>query len=861
MAIIRIKRSSSSGAPTSLLPGELAYSSLDGNLSNGGDRLYIGAGDSDGATSNIDVVGGKYFTDLLDHATGTLTASSAILVDANKKIDQLIVDNIDLNGNTISTTSGDLVLAPTSDIDANNNVIKNVGAPSNTSDAATKGYVDTIIGGDAIQLTFLTDSAVQGEVTLADSDLIFTGGEGIATSFSNTTVTFNLTATGVSAGTYGSSTAIPVFTVDKFGRIDSAGTAAISTTLTVTGDGAQTTDVALGTDTLTFAGGTGLTSAVTTDTVTFSLDSTNVEAGVYGSSSEIPVFTVDAQGRIDSAGTVPIATTLSISDDQGVPNTDTVELLQDTLVFAAGGPTGSLTATVSNNQIAYTVATATTSQEGVAKFSSDDFTVTAGNVTIKNGGITNTQLVNSSVTINDKSVSLGDSATLFTDDISEDDSPTNLWFTNARARSAISVVDNGGDGSLSYNSGTGEITYNGPSAAEVRTHFSGGLGVNYDSATGIISLPQAIDSSADLVVGTLETTGNLVVGGNLQVNGTTTTVDTENLKVTDNMIYLNAGESAGSPTASIDIGIAGNYNDDGSYRHAGFFRDATDNVWKVFDNYLPEPDASVQIDTSDSTFALAPFAAAAISGTTLSGKYLGIDSDFGDKTTDALIEGATNKYYTDERVYDAIAGMISNGSQTNITVTSTDLTDDLTFSVATATTSVLGVASFSTHDFIVAAGAVTIKAGGVTNSQLENSSITIGGTTVSLGETITNLSGITDLTVDNLNLNGNSLTSTSNGNILITPDGTGKTVISNLYIESSGSAAQIDEFIEDKVFNMFSNDGDAIDLTYNDAGGTISISAQIASVATVGVAQFDSDNFDVSVGGLVTIDTVDGGTY
>ena len=57
--------------------------------------------------------------------------------------------------------------------------------------------------------------------------------------------------------------------------------------------------------------------------------------------------------------------------------------------------------------------------------------------------------------------------------------------TDANIRGAISVTDNGGDGSLSYSSGTGVLTYTGPSASEVRAHFSAGEGI--DIASGVIS--------------------------------------------------------------------------------------------------------------------------------------------------------------------------------------------------------------------------------------------------------------------------------------------------------------------------------------------------------------------------------------
>jgi hypothetical protein len=93
-------------------------------------------------------------------------------------------------------------------------------------------------------------------------------------------------------------------------------------------------------------------------------------------------------------------------------------------------------------------------------------------------------------------------------------------------------------------------------------------------------------------------TGNLVVSGNVNIIGA------NNLSVSDNMIYLNSNNDVTNP----DIGVAGNYNS-GGYAHTGIFRDASDGIWKVFDNYLPEPDANVYIDTSNTTFHLANFQA------------------------------------------------------------------------------------------------------------------------------------------------------------------------------------------------------------------------------------------------------------
>jgi hypothetical protein len=103
----------------------------------------------------------------------------------------------------------------------------------------------------------------------------------------------------------------------------------------------------------------------------------------------------------------------------------------------------------------------------------------------------------------------------------------------------------------------------------------------------------------------LDGNGDLTVEGNLTVNGTTTTVNAENLSVADNMIYMNDGNAVANP----DLGIAGNYND-GTYAHAGFFRDATDGRWKVYDSYTPEPDASPEINTGHASFSLADMQAA-----------------------------------------------------------------------------------------------------------------------------------------------------------------------------------------------------------------------------------------------------------
>ena len=104
---ILIKRSTGTTAPGTITYGELALTTgANGTQANAGDRLF--AGDNNGAAQ---IVGGRYFCDMLDHVHGTLTASSSVLVDSNSKIDTWNVDDITLDANVIttSTTDADLI--------------------------------------------------------------------------------------------------------------------------------------------------------------------------------------------------------------------------------------------------------------------------------------------------------------------------------------------------------------------------------------------------------------------------------------------------------------------------------------------------------------------------------------------------------------------------------------------------------------------------------------------------------------------------------------------------------------------------------------------------------------------------------
>jgi len=574
--IIRLKRTSTAGDPSVLGDGELAYSAADYTTVAGGGRLYVGIGAETGgdAASHL-VIGGQYFTDKLDHLPGTLTAGSALLVDNDKKLDNLKVDNLDFNGNTISSldVNGNIVLSTNGSgiISADSTRISNVADPTLAQDVVTRNYIQTgtsdvyfnnidaagnlqidgdlIVGGSTTTIsaqnlavsdnmiylnqgvettitgavgdgtnvvytvegshnyvvgmnvtvsgctpssfdinsvgveitavtsnTFtvessVTDTYVSGGTargkTAANPDLGWSAGyndgsyahagffrdssdgrfkvfdsyipEPDSDVFIDTTdasfalseiqaenfygelvgnassatilqttrtlsisgdgtgsqtfnggsdsdIAFTLADTGVSAGSYGSQTEIPTFTVDTKGRLTAAGVVNVATTLGINADGGTSSSIDLLSETLTFAGGIGLTATATsgTDTLTYDLDDTSVSAGIYGAADSVPTFTVDAQGRLTGAGDLAI----SIVSTQV---TDFDEAAQDALSIAIAAGTQTNIAVTYNDiagSIDYFINTATTSTLGVAKFSTDNFQVTAGNVEVieVNGG-------------------------------------------------------------------------------------------------------------------------------------------------------------------------------------------------------------------------------------------------------------------------------------------------------------------------------------------------------------------------------------------------------------------------------------------------------------------------------------------
>jgi len=169
---IQIKRTSTANLPSTLEQGEMAYvydtSSTGDGAGNNGGRLFIG--DPTSNTNTPIKIGGKYYTDLLDHSQGQLTASAALVVDANKKINELFVDNLKLDGNILSSTdtNGNINITP-------DGLGKTVVSNLHIGDDATtlQEFIEDITGGavsaDEVTLTASYDDTA-GTITIAIAD-------------------------------------------------------------------------------------------------------------------------------------------------------------------------------------------------------------------------------------------------------------------------------------------------------------------------------------------------------------------------------------------------------------------------------------------------------------------------------------------------------------------------------------------------------------------------------------------------------------------------------------------------------------------------------------------------------------------
>ena len=433
---------------------------------------------------------------------------------------------------------------------------------------------------------------------------------------------------------------------------------------------------------------------------------------------------------------------------------------------------------------------------------------------------------------------------------------TNLYYTNARSRAAISVTDVSGDGSLAYNNSTGVITYTGPSPAEVRAHLSiaSGSGLTYNSGTGEFgtsAIPNGQLANSSVTLGStsvsLGATQGTFTGLTSLASGT-----------------LIAGvEDAAN---AIEIG-SGNITFEGSTADANEViltaADATGG-----DKTLTLPNETGTILSTASSIANSNLAnsAVTIGGTSVSlGATASTIAGLTSLASTTLISGTADGANSITLASGNITFEGSTADSDEIILTSTDASGgDKTITLPNATGTVallstLSVASGSGLTYNSGTGEFSTNA--IPNSKLANSSVTVGSTAIALGGSSTTLTGLSSVTSTAVVTNDSGFRIRDNSDntkqlafecsgisgsttrTLTAPDASG-TIATQAYVQAQITAEDLDITTDDG--NSIAIDLDSETLTL--AGGT-----GIASTSTGNTATFAIDSTVTTLTGTQTL--------
>ena len=411
-----------------------------------------------------------------------------------------------------------------------------------------------------------------------------------------------------------------------------------------------------------------------------------------------------------------------------------------------------------------------------------------------------------------------------TADLSEN---TNLYFTNARARSAVSVTDSGGFGSLAYNSSTGVITYTGTSTSDVRGSVSGNgaQGLTYDSSSGAFGLANIPNSSL--------ANSSLTIGSTAVGLGATVGTFAGLTSLASGTLIAGVEDAANA----IEIG-SGNITFEGSTADANEIiltaADATGS-----DKTLTLPNETGTILSTASSIANSNLANSTVTlgATSVAlGATVTNFSGLGQLVMSDLIvgTGAGNANAINIQSGQIIfEGSTANDFETIISVTDPTADRGIVFPDAGGTVALLtslSIASGSGLTYNSSTGEFSTNA--IPNSKLANSSVTVGSTAIALGNSSTTLAGLS------------SVTSTA----VVTND-------SGFRIRNNSDNTKIGAFSSASITG-----GQTRTLTFPDADGTIATQAYVNSQISAEDldVETDSGNFDVDLNSEAL--TIAGGT-
>ena len=349
---ILIKRSTGSTAPGTITFGELAITTgANGTQANAGDRLFIG--DNNGAAQ---IVGGRYFMDMLDHVHGTLTASSSVIVDSNSKIDVWNVDDITLNSNiiTTSTTDADLIfrangtgkLVIEDGQELEFGTTGDVELSFNDSDAVldikrVAGTPDLRIADD-MKLNFgnTKDASIRYDETTSDKIQVegadWNYGTGVLVNFADTTNASNVATAGV---TFAGGIGVAATAYIKDLNVDD------NTTIgTASGDSLTVNATTTFQNDVTFNGTTNI-SGSTAQTGDIQIDNLKLDGNTLSTINSVQELILDPDPATDAGGLVIIKGDLQIDGTTTTVNSASMSVNDPTIEL--GDPTTPVTLTAS----------------------------------------------------------------------------------------------------------------------------------------------------------------------------------------------------------------------------------------------------------------------------------------------------------------------------------------------------------------------------------------------------------------------------------------------------------------------------------------------------------------------------------